>query len=147
MGKFQVVAHDGQARSDATDVAFHRLDGGREAGELGLVLVLDARPLVGEADGVAPVEDGYDDLDESRMDEILRNLADDGVGDGPALRFRLFVDGGRERLDVVGGRRRHDLGYARGAAQIVVERDARDGRDVGVIESTLLRGFFRRFFR
>ena len=54
---FEVVPDDGQTRSNAANVLFHRLDGGGVAGHLHFVLVVNARTLIGEADGVPLVVD------------------------------------------------------------------------------------------
>lgn len=92
----QVFPDDGQARTDAADVALHGFDGRREPGQLGLLLLVDARALVGEPDGVALVQDGDDDLGEAGVDEVLRYFPDDRVGNGSSGELRLFVDLRRE---------------------------------------------------
>ena len=94
----------------------------------------DAGALVGEADGVALVEHRHDDLLEPRVDEVLRHLADDRVGDGAARPLRVVEGVGRQRLDVLVGGPGWDLDDARRAAQVAVHRDARSGFHVGEIE-------------
>ena len=64
----------------------------------------DSRSLVGEADGVSLVEDRHDDFIEAGVDEILRNLADGGVGDGSAASLRIVdvVDASASIYSLVG---------------------------------------------
>ena len=68
------------------------------------------------------------------MDEVLRHLANNRVGDGSASLLRLAVDGGCQVLDVLRRVRRLNLHYPRGAAQVVVEGDTRGGVDEGEVK-------------
>ena len=127
----------GQARPHAPDVALHLL-GCRGGAVLERTrLLADARPLVGEADGVAAVEDGDGWLDEVGVHEVLDNLADDGERDAPALLLGETGDRRGDFLEVgadVLGLHHHDAGCGR---RVVEDGDAgrvaHDGaEDVGL---------------
>ena len=92
--------------------------------------------MVGEPDGVPLVKDGDDDLGEPRMYEVLRHLADNGVGNRAARHLRLLVDFRSEVLDEVRRGRWLDLGDARRAAEVVVLCYARNGLHIGIVERT-----------
>ena len=120
VSEFEVLLHDGQPRPYSPDVAFHGLDCRGESGKLCAVLARDARALVGEPDGAAVVENGYGCFLETRVDEVFRHLADDGVGNGSACRFRLLINACGKVFDELCGGRRLDLGYVRRAEQVIV---------------------------
>ena len=114
----------GQARPHAPDVALHLLSGRGCAVLERARLLADARPLVGEADGVAAVEDGDGGLDEVRVHEVLDNLADDGERDAPALLLGEAGDRCGDFLEVgadVLGLHHHDAGRCR---RVVEDGDA-----------------------
>ena len=90
--EIEVLFHDGQARPHAANIVFHRLHGGCEPGDLRLILIRYARALVGETDGIALVQDGHGSLGETRVDEVFRYFADDGVRNGPSGVFSLFIN-------------------------------------------------------
>ena len=134
MREIEVLFHDGQARPHAANIVFHRLHGGREPGDLRLILVRYARALVGETDGIALVQDGHGSLGETRVDEVFRYFADDGVRNGPSGVFSLFINFRCKAFNEFSRRRRVYLRHARGAAKIVVQRDARYGVYMRVVE-------------
>ena len=119
-----VLLRVGQTAPHAADVVLHLLGGAGGAVLKGQVLLLDAGPLVREADGVPAVQDGYGRRLEVRVDEVLDDLSDDHEGDGAALLVREAVDRGRnllkEAADVLG--LHHD--YARGRRRVVVDGNA-----------------------
>ena len=121
MRELEVFLDDGKSRAHAAYVFLHRLDRRGESRQLRLVLVGDSRSLVGEADGVSLVEDRHDDFIEAGVDEILRNLADGGVGDGSAASLRIVERRRCERFDIFVGGSRGNLDDARRAAEIVVD--------------------------
>ena len=120
VGEIEVFLHDGEARSYAADVAFHGLDGGGESGQLRTVFASDARPLVCETDGAAVIEDGYRGFLESCVYEVLRNLADNRIGNGAACRLRLLVYVCCQAFDEFAGGSGLDFGDTRRAQQVVV---------------------------
>ena len=120
VGEVEVFLHDGKARPYAADVAFHGFDGGGESGQLCTVFASDARPLVCETDGAAVIEDGYRGLLESRVYEVLRNLADNRIGNGAARRLRLLVYVRCQAFDELAGGGGLDFGDTRRAQQVVV---------------------------
>lgn len=115
--EIEVLFHDGQARPHAANIVFHRLHGGREPGDLRLILVRYARALVGETDGIALVQDGHGSLGETRVDEVFRYFADDGVRNGPSGVFSLFINFRCKAFNEFSRRRRVYLRHARGRCE------------------------------
>ena len=75
------------------------------------------------------------------MDEILRYFANNGIRDGAAGRLRLLVYVCGKVFDELAGRGGLYLRHMRRAEQIVVQRDARDGIHMCVVE-WLIRAVF-----
>ena len=102
-----------------------------EAGQKGALLVVDAGAVVGDADHLAAVEDGDDDVAEVRVDEVLDELADDRVRHLAALLAAVVVgllgQRGDERRQVVV----LDAHHARRAGERVVDGDAWRRRTAG----------------
>ena len=130
----EVVLHDGESRSHAPNVFFHRLDSRGESRFLSAFLLGDARTLVCEANGVPVIEYRDHDLPELGMYEILGYFPYQGIRHFPPDEPRLLVDRGREVLYELVGRGGGYLGYSRGGFHIVVQCDARRRVDVRVVE-------------
>ena len=125
LSSIHVLLRVGQPRPHASDVLLHLLGGRRRAVFERAVLLLDAGPLVREADGVSAVEDRDGWLDEVGVHEVLDNLADHGKRDGAALLLGELGDGRGDLLEVgahVVGLHHHD---ARGRRGVVKDGDAR----------------------
>ena len=114
----------GQPRSHAADIALHLL--GRRGGAVfeRALLGCDARALVGEADGVALVEDRDRGRDERRVDVVLDDFADDHERDGAALLVREARHLAGDLLEVGAHILGVDDDHARCCCRIVVDRDA-----------------------
>ena len=130
---FKVTAYDGKSRAHATDVLLHRSGGRGDARLLGQALLLDARPLVREADGVAMIENRDNRLDEAGMDEVLDQFKDDRIGDVPACVFGEAIGGGSRIGDVGLGFVGFDVDDARRGEHVIVDCDARPSIYVCVI--------------
>ena len=92
-GVFQVFLHHGKACPGAADIPFHLAVCAGYAKVEGTLFVVDARTLIGEADGIATVENRDDGLCKMRVDKVFDNLADNHQRDASSLLFHALIDG------------------------------------------------------
>ena len=134
----EVVLHGQDAAQELEGLARERqpgpdtaddlpLVGGRggEAGLEGAVLVVDPGPVVGDADGLAVVEDGDDNVAEVGVQEVLDELLDDRVRHLAALLAAVVIGLLRQGGDQGGQILLLDGDDARRAGECVVDGDAR----------------------
>ena len=115
----------GETGSSAADISFHTAICAGYAKVEGALLVVDARPLVGKANGVAPIEDGDDGLREVRVDEVFHNLANHHERDMTALFLHALIDGVGRLFQIGTDVLRLDNDHARRRQHVVVDGDAR----------------------
>ena len=100
--------------------------------------------LVGEANGVAAVQNGDGGAHKVRVDVVLHDLADDHEGDGATLLVGELVGDTRDLLQVIANRLGFDDHDARRDGGIVVYRDA--GLVVNLVHGRGHNGLFMCFF-
>src|SRR5665648_644366 len=93
------LARDGQARADSADDLSLQRGGGGEARLKGAVLVVNAGPVVGDADGLSVVEDRDHDVAEAGVQEILHEFLEHRVRDLAALLATVVIGLLRQRGD------------------------------------------------
>ena len=124
-GVFQVLLHHGKPGSGSADIPFHLAVCAGNAKVEGALLVVDARSLIGEADGVAAVENRDDGLCKVRVDKVFDNLADNHERDVSSLFFHALVDGVGCLFQIGADVLRFDDDDTRCRQHVVIDRDAR----------------------
>ena len=124
-GVFQVLLYHGKPGAGAADIPFHLAVCAGYAKVEGTLFVVDARTLIGKADGVAAVENRDDGLCKMSVDKVFDNLADNHQRDASSLLFHALVDGVGCLFQVGTDVLRFDDDDTRCRQHVIVDRDAR----------------------